>query len=78
MLCTSRTIARMALTVRDLARSARAAAAMLAGGQEGDRPALRWVHGSELEDPTPWLKGGEVLLTTGMGVGAPLPSSGPT
>ena len=25
---------------------------------------------SELEDPTPWLKGGELLLTTGMGVGA--------
>jgi purine catabolism regulator len=26
------------------------------------------VHVSELEDPTPWLKGGELLLTTGMGV----------
>jgi purine catabolism regulator len=24
---------------------------------------------SELEDPTPWLKGGELLLTTGMGIG---------
>lgn len=31
--------------------------------------AIRWVHVSELEDPTPWLKGGELLLTTGMGVG---------
>ena len=31
---------------------------------------IRWVHASELEDPTPWLKGGELILTTGMGVGA--------
>ena len=27
---------------------------------------MRWVHISELEDPTPWLSGGELLLTTGM------------
>jgi purine catabolism regulator len=27
---------------------------------------VRWVHISELRDPTPWLSGGEVLLTTGM------------
>src|SRR5882672_12883253 len=27
---------------------------------------IRWVHISELLDPTPWLSGGELLLTTGM------------
>jgi PucR family transcriptional regulator, purine catabolism regulatory protein len=27
---------------------------------------VRWVHISELTDPTPWLSGGELLLTTGM------------
>ena len=27
---------------------------------------VRWVHISELADPTPWLSGGELLLTTGM------------
>ncbi|HWI21924.1 MAG TPA: PucR family transcriptional regulator ligand-binding domain-containing protein [Baekduia sp.] len=27
---------------------------------------VRWVHISELKDPTPWLSGGELLLTTGM------------
>lgn len=35
---------------------------------EGD-PAgveLTWAHGIELEDPTPWLAGGELLLTTGL------------
>jgi PucR family transcriptional regulator, purine catabolism regulatory protein len=38
----------------------------LRGGHSGsDRP-VRWVHISELEDPTPWLRGGELLLTTGL------------
>jgi purine catabolism regulator len=38
----------------------------LAGQADGaDRP-IRWVHISELEDPTPWLSGGELLLTTGI------------
>jgi len=27
---------------------------------------VRWVHISELEDPTPWLSGGELILTTGI------------
>src|SRR3954453_11939359 len=37
-------------------------------GQRGlDRP-VRWVHISEVADPTPWLSGGEVLLTTGMAI----------
>jgi PucR family transcriptional regulator, purine catabolism regulatory protein len=41
----------------------------LVGGGEGTSRTIRWVHVSELEDPTPWLKGGELLLTTGMGLG---------
>jgi purine catabolism regulator len=41
----------------------------LAGGEAGLDRTVRWVHVSELEDPTPWLKGGELLLTTGMGLG---------
>jgi len=35
-------------------------------GEAGLENAVRWVHISELEDPTPWLSGGELLLTTGM------------
>ncbi len=27
---------------------------------------IRWAHVSELADPTPWLEGGELLLTTGL------------
>lgn len=38
---------------------------LLAGESGLDLP-IRWVHMSELLDPTPWLSGGEVLLTTGM------------
>lgn len=34
----------------------------------GERGPIRWAHISELPDPTPWLEGGEVLLTTGLGV----------
>jgi purine catabolism regulator len=43
----------------------------LVAGEAGlDRP-VRWVHISELDDPTPWLSGGELLLTTGMNLAAP-------
>jgi hypothetical protein len=40
-------------------------AELLAGEAQLDSP-VRWVHISELPDPTPWLSGGELLLTTGM------------
>src|ERR671934_2851887 len=38
----------------------------LIAGEEGAERPIRWVHISELEDPTPWLSGGELLLTTGI------------
>ena len=41
----------------------------LVAGEAGAGHAIRWAHTSELQDPTPWLSGGEFLLTTGMGVG---------
>lgn len=39
-------------------------------GSAGLQQDIRIVHTSELGDPTPWLTGGEFLLTTGMGAGA--------
>ena len=54
------------LTVRDLLADLEVR--VLAGEAGLDLP-VRWVHISELEDPTPWLSGGEVLLTTGMQLG---------
>jgi purine catabolism regulator len=38
----------------------------LLSGQGAAKGHLRWVHITELVDPTPWLKGGELLLTTGL------------
>jgi DNA-binding PucR family transcriptional regulator len=38
---------------------------LVAGEASADAP-IRWVHISELTDPTPWLSGGELLLTTGI------------
>ena len=39
---------------------------LLAGEDARSRRPVRWVHISELEDPTPWMSGGELLLTTGL------------
>ncbi|MGA4543860.1 PucR family transcriptional regulator [Uniformispora flossi] len=41
---------------------------VLAGERNLDRQ-IRWVHTSELADPTPYLEGGELVLTTGMKIG---------
>jgi purine catabolism regulator len=38
----------------------------LAAGEEGASAPVRWVHSTELPDPTPWLSGGELILTTGI------------
>jgi purine catabolism regulator len=51
------------LTIRELLRDLDVR--VLAGEAGLDLP-VRWVHISELLDPTPWLSGGELLLTTGM------------
>ena len=51
------------LPLRDLLRELDLRLVAGAGGAE--RP-VRWVHISELVDPTPWLSGGELLLTTGL------------
>jgi purine catabolism regulator len=51
------------LSVRELLRDLDVR--LLCGEAATDLP-VRWVHISELKDPTPWLSGGELLLTTGM------------
>ena len=38
----------------------------LTTGDAGADAPVRWVHITELPDPTPWLSGGELLLTTGI------------
>jgi PucR family transcriptional regulator, purine catabolism regulatory protein len=56
------------LTVRELLRELDVR--LLCGEAATDLP-VRWVHISELKDPTPWLSGGELLLTTGMQLNTP-------
>ena len=56
------------LTVRDIAALPGLELGLAAGGAGLDNQ-IRWVHVSELADPTPWLEGGELLITTGLGVG---------
>jgi purine catabolism regulator len=51
------------LTVRDLVQEL---GLPVHAGEDGLDLPVRWVHISELLDPTPWLSGGELLLTTGM------------
>jgi PucR family transcriptional regulator, purine catabolism regulatory protein len=56
------------LTVGELLRSLDL---RLLAGEPGLEHPVRWVHISELEDPTPWMSGGELLLTTGLQLDTP-------
>jgi PucR family transcriptional regulator, purine catabolism regulatory protein len=54
-------------TVADLLAIEELHLGLVAGAKGIDGP-IRWAHVSELKDPTPFLRGGEVLLTTGLGL----------
>jgi PucR family transcriptional regulator, purine catabolism regulatory protein len=56
------------LTVQDIAAMPELRVAVTAGAG-GLANEVTWLHVSELADPTPFLEGGEFLLTTGLGVG---------
>jgi purine catabolism regulator len=53
------------VTVATLLRTPALELTLHTGAAPTDRP-LSWVHVSELADPTPFLEGGELLLTTGL------------
>ncbi|MFL6296167.1 MAG: PucR family transcriptional regulator [Actinomycetes bacterium] len=57
----------MTTTVADLLAIGQLHLGLVAGADGLDRP-IRWAHVSELKDPTRFLRGGEVLLTTGRGM----------
>jgi purine catabolism regulator len=60
----------VATTVADLLAIDELRLGLVAGAKGLERP-IRWAHVSELRDPTPFLRGGEVLLTTGLGLRGP-------
>ncbi|BBB00511.1 putative regulatory protein [Actinacidiphila reveromycinica] len=55
----------MPLTLASLAHHTSLRLTALAAGERLGAQ-VRWVHTSELEDPAPYLEGGELLLTTGL------------
>ncbi|MDR7304160.1 PucR family transcriptional regulator [Haloactinomyces albus] len=57
----------MPLTLRDLVADPELRLTAHAAQDVLHHP-ITWVHTSELDDPTPFLEGGEVLLTTGLGL----------
>jgi purine catabolism regulator len=63
VLCKNRTM----VTVADLVAMPGLGLLPADGAPPLDGPVLRWVATSELADPTPYLEGGELLLTTGLG-----------
>lgn len=60
----------MPLTLRHLVSTPDLGLRLLTAETMLDR-AITWVHVSELRDPTPFLSGGELLLTTGIGFDVP-------
>ncbi|GAB3128912.1 PucR family transcriptional regulator [Tsukamurella serpentis] len=59
----------MPLTVRNLARRQSLGLRLVAGAQAADREIL-WAHPIELEDPSPWLSPGVLVMTTGPNLGS--------
>jgi purine catabolism regulator len=55
------------IRVEDLLRSPALQLRLLAG-EPGTSRRVAWAHVSELEDPTPWLFGSEMIMTTGIAV----------
>ncbi|MGN6688689.1 MAG: PucR family transcriptional regulator [Actinomycetales bacterium] len=58
------------LTVRTLLGVPELRLTVAAGAEGLDRP-LRWAHSTELLDPSPYLRGGELVLTVGAGLTTP-------
>lgn len=56
------------ITARRLCQVEDLGLALVAGTQAADRP-IAWAHAIELADPTPYLAGGELVMTTGINIG---------
>lgn len=63
----------MPVTLRDLTEDRSLGLRSACPSADLDRE-IGWVHSSELPDPTPYLDGGELLLTTGLGPDAAGPA----
>jgi purine catabolism regulator len=57
------------ITARGLTQVETLGLSLRAGAQGADRE-ITWAHANELRDPTPYLAGGELVMTTGINIGA--------
>lgn len=57
----------MGITVGELLDTSHLGLSLVAG-EAGLHRDVTWAHVSEMEDPAAWLEGGELVLTTGLGV----------
>ncbi|WP_047151835.1 PucR family transcriptional regulator [Aneurinibacillus tyrosinisolvens] len=57
----------MTITVRELVHNPHLQTRVLAGTVGLERE-ITWAHVCELPDPTPWLNGGELIMTTGLAI----------
>lgn len=57
------------ITIRDLVEMPHLGIRVISGGGGLSRAAT-WAHGCELEDPTGWLDGGEIIMTNGIAIPA--------
>lgn len=66
----------MAITLRGLLDTSRLHLSLVVQGRAGvvDEP-VSWVHSTELDDPTPYLEGGEVILLSGVSMSQESPSA---
>lgn len=55
------------VTIEDLVALPHLGLALVAGASGATKSVL-WTHTSELEDPGPWLEGGELLIVNGFGI----------
>lgn len=55
----------MPMTVRRLAATTSLGLTIVAGHDDVDLP-ISWAHAIELQDPSRWLAGGELVMTTGL------------
>lgn len=58
----------MAITARELAQVEGLGLSLIAGTTAAERD-ITWAHAIELPDPTPYLSGGELVMTTGINIG---------
>lgn len=57
----------MPITIEELVSLPHLGCSFFAGQSGASRPAT-WAHVCELDDPLPWLEGGELVMTTGMAI----------